>query len=220
MDSSELATIIKRRQTWKVLAPVDRPVTHPAETLERGDRKLGEAISAAGWAPFHYDRAADGIAEPWRVHVLNQTKCQALATEFSTLFTDIKSTNKLPGMLSGCGALALVTWLPQFSHGVHSEEEGTAREKQIQVDEEHLAATSAYVQNLLLLLTAEGLGTYWSSGGQFRTPTMFGHLKIPAEQRLLAAVFVDYSIESTSVERIGGKLRDQRSPSDKWTRWV
>lgn len=220
MDSSELATVIKRRQTWKVLAPVDQPVTHPAETLEHGDRKLGEAISAAGWAPFHYDRAANEISEPWRVHVLNQTKCQALAIEFPTLFTDVKPTNKLPGMLSACGALALVTWLPQFSHGARSEGEATAKEKQIQVDEEHLAATSAFVQNLLLLLTAEGLGTYWSSGGQFRTPTMFAHLQIPAEERLLAAVFVDYSIENTSAERISGKLRDQRSPSDKWTRWV
>ena len=220
MDSSELATIIKQRQTWKALAPVDSPVIHPTQTLERGDQKLGQAISAAGWAPFHYDRSADSIAEPWRVHVLNQSKCHTLATEFSTLFTDIKPTNKLPGMLSACGSLALVTWLPQFSHGAKPDDEAFAKEKQIQVDEEHLAAASAFVQNLLLMLTAEELGTYWSSGGQFRTPAMFEHLNIPAEQRLLAAVFVDYDPQNQVVERIAGKHRESRSDPSRWTRWI
>ncbi len=220
MDSSQIASIIKRRQTWKVLAPVDQPIIHSRETLDRGDDALREAIAVAGWAPFHYDRAVDGVKEPWRVHVLDQTKCRSLATEFAGLFPDIKPTNKLPTMLSACGALALVTWLPQFSHGAHGNNDAVAKDKQTQVDEEHLAATSAYVQNLMLLLTADGFGTYWSSGGQFRTMPMFEHLSIPANERLLAAVFVDYASDSSSPERIAGKLQDQRSPSDKWTRWV
>ena len=220
MDSSQISSIIKQRQTWKVLAPVDQPIIHSPETLKRGDGALREAIAAAGWAPFHYDRAVDGVKEPWRIHVLDQTKCRSLAAEFASLFSDIKPTNKLPGMLSACGALALITWLPQFSHGAQSSDEAVAKEKQIQVDEEHLAATSAYVQNLMLLLTADGFGTYWSSGGQFRTPPMFEHLNIPANERLLAAVFVDYAPDSVSPERIAGKLRDQRSAAGKWTRWV
>ena len=220
MDSSQTATIIKRRQTWKVLAPVDQPIIHSLEVLQRGDQALREAIATAGWAPFHYDRAVDGVKEPWRVHVLDQTKCRALAAEFSGLFPDIKPTNKLPGMLSACGALALVTWLPQFSHGVQTDDEAVAKEKQTQVDEEHLAAAAAYVQNLMLLLTADGLGSYWSSGGQFRTPPMFEHLQIPTHERLLAAVFVDYAPDSSSTERIAGKLRDQRSAASQWARWI
>jgi nitroreductase len=123
-------------------------------------------------------------------------------------------------MLSACGALALVTWLPQFSCDSAELEKDADKDKQIQIDEEHLAATSAFVQNLLLLLTAEGLGTYWSSGGQFRLPAMFDHLKIPSDQRTLAAIFVDYSPTNVSTERIAGKLRDRRSDSSRWTRWV
>lgn len=223
MDSLPISDIVQRRQTLKVLAPVDQPIIHAVDRVQRGDHALREAIAVAGWAPFHYDRAVDGVKEPWRVHVLDQTKCRSLATEFSEMFPDIKPTNKLPSMLSACGALALVTWLPQFSHGVPVDQNGNgsvAKEKQGQVDEEHLAATSAYVQNLMLLLTADGFGTYWSSGGQFRTPTMFEHLKIPAQERLLAAVFVDYAPENGSAERISGKLRDQRSASSQWSRWI
>lgn len=220
MDPTELASIIKRRQTWKVLAPVDHPVVHSEKGVANGNQKVSDAIATAGWAPFHYDRAVDGIVEPWRVHVLDQSRCRALAAEFPSLFTDIKPNNKLPGMLSACGALVLVNWLPQFSHGADGGGGSVAKEKQLQVDEEHLAATSAFVQNLLLMLTAEGMGTYWSSGGQFRTPTMFEHLEIPVEQRLLAAVFVDYTPSSSPAERLAGKLRDQRSDSNQWTRWI
>jgi len=220
MQSSELATIIQQRQTWKVLAPVDQPVIHSAETLDAGDQKLTEAIAAAGWAPFHYDRATDGIAEPWRAHVLNQTQCRALAIEFPSLFADIKPTNKLPGILSACGSLVLVTWLPQFSHDAQTDAEELPKEKQIQVDEEHLAAASAFVQSLLLMLTAQELGPYWSSGGQFRTPAMFEHLKIPTVQRLLAAIFVDYDPQHQAAERIAGKHRESRADSSRWARWI
>lgn len=222
MDSDSLASIIKQRQTWKVLAPVDEPINHSPEKLQTGDQKLTDSIATAGWAPFHYDRASDGIAEPWRVHVLNQDRCRGLAKKFSSLFSDIKPSNKLPSMLSACGALALVTWLPQFSHGAGTSgsDAGMEKEKQIQVDEEHLAAASAFVQNLLLLLTAEGLGSYWSSGGQFRSKQMFQHLQIPVEQRLLAAVFVDYAPERTPPERVAGKLRNNRSDVKQWKRDV
>lgn len=220
MDSSEIASVIQRRQTWKVLAPVDQPILHSPETLQRGDETLKQAIATAGWAPFHYDRAVDGVKEPWRVHVLNQSACRALASDFPGMFSDIKPSNKLPGMLSACGALALVTWLPQFSHGAGNGGGDFAKEKQIQIDEEHLAAASAYVQNLLLLLTAEGLGSYWSSGGQFRTAKMFEHLNIPTTERLLAAVFVDYEPDGSAADRISGKLRQQRSAANRWARWI
>ena len=220
MDATELATIIKQRQTWKVVAPVEQPIVHSEETLAAGDQKVAEAIATAGWAPFHYDRAVEGIAEPWRVHVLNQDRCRALSTEFRTMFPDAKPNNKLPLMLSACGALALVTWLPQFSDGAGGKDQSVDKEKRAQIDEEHLAATSAYVQNLLLLLTADRLGTYWSSGGQFRELRMFEHLEIPINQRLLAAIFIDYDPKNSSPERIAGKLRNQRSDQSQWTRWI
>ena len=177
-------------------------------------------MRCAGWAPFHYDRAHEGIAEPWRAHVLWHEDCRTIAANFHRWFDDVKPSNKLPRMLSTCGALVLVTWIPQFQSvtGAHSSE---TPEKQRQVDEEHLAAASAMVQNLLLLLSADSMGTYWSSGGTFRTSAMFERLEIPAQERLLAAVFVEFpETNSQPLERIAGKQRANRSKTHQWMREI
>ena len=97
-----------------------------------------------------------------------------------------------------------------------SPESSSPTEKQLQVDEEHLAATAAYVQNLILILTSHGFGTYWSSGGQFRSEVMRDKLGIQHNGRLLAAVFVDYQTDQDSYERLPGKLRDRRSTDQQW----
>ena len=176
---------------------------------------LHQALVDSQWAPFHYARNVDGIAEPWRCHVFSVEACRQLAGELGTLIQDLKPNNKLAGMLSSCGALVLVTWLPQF-------DEEAAREKQREVNEEHLAAASAMTQNLLLLLTAQGLGTYWGSGALLRKPAVWKHLGLSPDERLVAAVFVDYLPDAGPdqgiVERIPGKNRLLRSPAEKLIR--
>ena len=91
---------------------------------------------------------------------------------------------------------------------------------QVAVDEEHLAASSAMVQNFLLMLTAHGMGTYWSSGGKLGDPAFFEHVGIHNRgERLLAAVFVEYpETQGDDRERIPGKHRDSRS--DGWIREI
>ena len=139
--------------------------------------------------------------------------------EFFEWFEDVKPNNKLPSMLNACGSLVLVSWLPQFAcpaQLAQTPDASQSTEKQQQVDEEHLAATAAYVQSLILILTAHGFGTYWSSGGQFRSQEMRTKLGIQHEGRLLAAVFVDYQTDQDSFERLPGKLRDRRSADQQW----
>ena len=220
-DAARITAIIKQRQTFKVLAgtSADQAVAETTESLTEdqrlaADAQVIQAIRDAGWAPFHYDRAADAMAEPWRVEWLPQAKCREVAANFFQWFDDVKPSNKLPSMLNACGSLVLVSWLPQFAgQGVAAD---SPTDKQQQVDEEHLAATAAYVQNLMLILTAHGFGTYWSSGGQFRTEVMRRKLDVSHDGRLLAAVFVDYQVERDSVERLPGKLRERRSPDQQW----
>ena len=135
-------------------------------------------------------------------------------------------------MLSACGACVLVSWLPQFE-GVdrgdaeRKEEALPPKAKQLQIDQEHLAATSAYVQNLLLLLTASNMGTYWSSGGQFREDAMKDKLGIETAGSVLAAVFVDFfdggagqgdasKSNQKAPDRIAGKLANKRAPAQQW----
>ena len=216
-DAELITAIIKQRKTFKVLAsssPEEALVQSLADDQRlAADRRVAMAIRDAGWAPFHYDRAVDGMAEPWRVEFLTQSKCREVADNFFQWFDDVKPSNKLPSMLNVCGSLVLVSWLPQFAgQGL----DGSLTEKQQRIDEEHLAATAAYVQNLILILTAHRLGTYWSSGGQFRSEVMRRKLGIDHNGRLLAAVFVDYQVDRDSVERLPGKLRERRSSVQQW----
>jgi nitroreductase len=219
----QIADLIRRRETLKVLGSVEQPVTITEPSANANDAKVLASIASAGWAPFHYDRAIDGVAEPWRVHVVWHQDCRCIAGKFHQWFDDVKPSNKLPAMLSACGALVLVTWLPQFKSGFGSgsNDESVAPDKQVSVDEEHLAATSAMIQNMLLVLTAHGMGTYWSSGGQFRTPTMFEQLGIKGNESLLAAVFIEYpETMSQPIDRLAGKQRENRSAEAKWIREV
>lgn len=216
-EPNQLSKVIRHRQTWKVLGDPSQPVKFEKSVTDQCDQKIREAIATAGWAPFHYDRSVDGIAEPWRVHFVGQVACRRIANEFPKLFSDIKPGNKLPAMLSACGALLLVTWLPQFRGDADANSEGLTLEKQRLVDDEHIFATGAMIQNLLLLLTAAGLGTYWSSGGQLGSPPMFERLSISDSERLAAAIFVEYpNGQGKVIDRIAGKNRDRRSASQAW----
>ena len=226
---------IAARRTFKVIGDVANPVTFDLEVDERCRALVRSAVRAADAAPFHYDRNLDGVAQPWRVDILWHDSCQKVAANFHQWFDNVKPGNKLPSMLSACGACAVVSWLPQFEDvpegsGARFSDSGEAlpaKAKQTQIDQEHLAATSAYVQNLLLLLTASNMGTYWSSGGQFRDDTMKEKIGVKKSGSVLAAVFVDFlsvgagqgdATKSTqgSLERIPGKLANKRAPMERW----
>ena len=223
-DAQVLSEIIRARKTLKVLGDVTRPVYFSKETAEICDRKVIDSIQTAGWAPFHYNRDQDGIAEPWRIHVIWHEDCRSIASRFHDWFPDVKASNKLPAMLSACGALIITTWIPQFrgeSQQLEGVDNSIGLPKQVTIDDEHLAAAAAMVQNLLLLLTAHSMGTYWSSGGQFRTLEMFEKLGIKPNESFLSGVFVEYpDTQDEPMERVGGKQRSNRSIEHAWLREI
>lgn len=201
---------IRNRRTLKVLGDTNHPLEISREICDTNRPLVLQAIADAGCAPFHYDRNHQSIAEPWRFHLLWHEQCRKIAANFFEWFDgDIKPNTKIPAMLSASGALIIVNWLPQ---------EGLAKsEKSTLINEEHLAATAAAVQNLLLLLTAHGMGTYWSSGGQFRSEAMFSRMGISPVERLLAAVFVEFpETMNLDMERLPGKQRKNRTSVDNW----
>ncbi|MEM7811087.1 MAG: nitroreductase [Planctomycetota bacterium] len=206
---ADFAAVVRARRTEKVLADPAQPVTFAPEVAAKHDAAVLAAVRDAGWAPFHYDRKADGVVEPWRVTVLEHAACRTVAGRLPEWLGD--AVGKLPAMFAACGSAVVVSWLPQFRDG---EKPATATE--VNVDDEHLAAASAYTQTLLLSLTAGGFGTYWSSGGKLRTSepgrAAFGLEPIA---RMLAIVFVDYpESKDFPVERVPGKHRDRRG--DGW----
>lgn len=214
--------IVEQRRTVKVLANVDDPVRFDEDTIIRSDRMVKQVVASAGLAPFHYVRGFEDIAEPWRAYFLNWESCRQLSRKFPE-WVNLKPTNKVPAMLAACGCLLLVTWIPQFRSkpNIYPDPSPTdiPSKNQIQIDDEHLAATAAFVQNILILATAAGLGSYWSSGGGLDSPEVFRQLKISQEEKLLAALFIEYSSNDTrQLERINGKNHPLRSSVDRWFR--
>ncbi|NEP62779.1 MAG: nitroreductase [Symploca sp. SIO2G7] len=205
-----METVIRSRRTEKVLCDIEAYRSVPNDVADRNRKVILQAIKTAGWAPFHYDRNVAGMAEPWRAHVLWHDDVKKAAVY---LRDKLKVTSKEPKLAAACSTLVLITWLPEFYHLASRTDTQIAR------DEEHLAAASAMVQNLLLILTAQGMGTYWSSGGKFRGPEMFRYLGMSDNERLLAAVFIEYpEMMDDSKQRKSGKQRDNRC--EQWIREV
>ncbi len=200
-----VAEIIRSRVTEKVLANDEFQHQLSPELEAENDQKVIAALETAGWAPFHYPRNVDGLAEPWRAYFLNRHHAEKAANYLSEQL-DVKS--KEPLLANTCNALVLVTWLPEANPD--NLENITLR------NTEHLAASSAMVQNLLLMLTAEEMTNYWSSGGKFGSAEMFDYLEIPRDESLLAAVFIEYpqaksATDDNIKQRKPGAHRDKRS---------
>jgi nitroreductase len=125
-------------------------------------------------------------------------------------------------MLASADAMIMATWLPNpSSTGSATTSDSEAFEPTLG-NVEHIAAASAAVQSLLLAATAAGFETYWSSGGVLRSRELFDYLNIPAQQRLLGAIFLfpHYVPRNAKVEIAESKLRGERHPASHWSRWV
>jgi nitroreductase len=206
--------IARRRQTIKVIAESELPCSDDREVVDR-------LVALAGWAPFHKICSPDhrtgtlsGI-EPWRFHCLDAEQCRTLRS----LVANDPAAGKIPGMLASARATILSTWLPNPSSEPPRDSE--AFEPSLG-NVEHIAAASAAVQSLLLAATAAGINNYWSSGGVLRKPENFARLGIPANERLLGAVFLFPNALPPGFigEIVNSKLRSDRCPSSKWSRWI
>lgn len=206
--------LIRARKTEKILAELSDATPIPTPLHEEKRTLILEALETSGWAPFHYPRQVNDLAEPWRAHILWDQEAHQVAHH---LQTNLGVTTKEPKLAAACHCLILATWLPESD--IWKNPQSPPKPEALARDEEHLAASAAMVQNLLLSLTAEGLGTYWSSGGKFRSPEMFRYLGISENERLLAAIFIEYpELRNDQHERKPGALRDKRSTA--WIREV
>lgn len=217
MSLEELACVdrmLRARRTEKVMASHAVALAWSSEELTKGDENVQSAIEIAGFAPFHYPLGANGAVEPWRVHWLKQPDASRLADRVRSSEALSKEAGKIPALLWACGSLVLVCEQP--------DQALADEKKRAAVNREHLMAVSAYSQSLLLALQARGLGSYWSSGGVLNSSTVMQWLGIPANQLLVAAIFVDYRLPfpEGSVERVPGKLRESRTTVENWTRTI
>jgi nitroreductase len=209
--------VIHARRTLKLRADPENPLD-----ITKGEafkRTVEELLELAGKAPFHYEspqelrqRDLDG-AEPWRFHALDALSCRKLLADFNKN-KPVKSSEGIKQMLATADALILVTWLPEHSNKKQGKFHPNVKNM------EHIAATGAAIQNLLLAATGMGIINYWSSGGSLRTAKVKRHVGIPEEEILLGAIFLFPSEYPDSVLLKKGKNRENRGPLTDWMNWL
>lgn len=209
---------IRARRTIKLKADPDNPL--PVNDDPKFSKTVEELIEAAGFAPFHYSSAEfyqkEGKLtgkEPWRFHSLNSQNCRNLLDILKS-GSVIKTSEGILQMLAAADALILVTWLPEPSASPSKKFYPNVKNM------EHIAATGAAIQNLLLAATEKGITNYWSSGGVLRKPQVMEKLGIPVQEILLGAVFLFPDPDKTDAEVITGKNREIRSGKEKWMEWI
>lgn len=205
--------VIRNRRTRKVLGHLHSPAHIPHGFREQ----VEAAVRIAAWAPFHYpankihqQHALDSCV-PWRFYALAQADCLTLAhCLLKKGAGNITPTSSIIRMLAAAGSVVLTTWLP----------EPETHQQAKQMNEEHLAAAAAAVQNLLLAGEARGIQTYWSSGGILASGECFELCGIPSNQKLLGAIFMFPPQADATATVHEGKLRDHRGAPDSWRTWV
>ena len=210
---------IKHRKTQKVLA--NNPWIPSLTDGERG-RLIQELLTLAAAAPYHYESAGKYRTDltsglPFRCYVADAARCRA-AVDYATV--EEVQAGKINQMLNAAEVLFIVTWLPDtFGEPVQGGEPipftGNLRNM------EHLAATGAAIQNMLVGATALGYPNYWSSGGVLRFDPMRSHFNVPTEEIILGALFIfPKDAESRADEVLHGKLREKGKALDTWSKKV
>ena len=212
-----LDEILKNRRTQKILANPESPRPLGPDQ-ESWSKLLLDLVELAGTAPFHYpshevhrmDKTLASIV-PWRMYLLDEPSCRSLLAEFQQRGIN---GGKITQMLAVARAMIQVCWLPEpGALGDNELFQGNQRNM------EHIAATSAAIQNLLLAATARGIPSYWSSGGKLRDQPFPGLLGIPDTQIPLGYLFL-FPPEPEDVEIKPGALRGKGGSVSDWAAWV
>ena len=210
-----LKNAIETRHTLKVLADPEAPWDVPApDARERFANLLEFAVQAPFHKPAHDSHREEPLTSPvpWRFHAIDGENCRRLLEKLKA--EDVES-GKIKNMLAAADGLVLTTWLPNPSDETLGFQEyaGTF------ANMEHIAAASSAIQNLLLLATAEGWNSYWSSGGVLRSELVFSWSGINTAEILLGAVFL-FPADTRDASSKPGSLRDRKGPAETWSRWV
>ena len=183
--------IIKQRKTAKVLA--DAPWKASLTTIEQ-EELIKDLLEFAACAPYHYKSAAkyhtSGLDSPlpFRAYTMTSATCRKLAAQLQSMDPP---PGKIVNMLWAAEALIMMTWLPDVFGDQPQEREmeplpftGNLRNM------EHIAASSAAIQNILIGATQRGYPNYWSSGGVLRQKAGRQLLSVPLEEMLLGCLFI------------------------------
>lgn len=170
-----------------------RPDPVPREIIER-------MLEAAVWAPNHH------LTQPWEFIVLTGQGKQRFAeirSEFRrTLLPDpsgpaaARVLNKVYADAMAASAIIVVT---------------TTAPEDPDLRDDDFGATMCAIQNMLLIATGLGVGTYLRTGGLIRFAPLLEFLGVPPDRRIAGAIYVGYPDHVPQRRRI---------PPAQKTRWV
>ena len=212
------SSCIRQRRTLKVLADVDRPWPPPDPQFKS---VMVELMHLAACAPFHYacdaSHQTDALDSPapWRFYAVDGQRARALLNYVKTLDEPL---GKIGSMLAAANGLVMVTWLPDPADDPGAVEFQSFVPSRRNM--EHIAATAAAIQNMLLAATERGVDSYWSSGGAvLRGQSVYRQLGIPSNQVLLAAVFL-FPSDTQDADTKTGANRGKCGKQSRWVKWV
>lgn len=158
------AEILRSRRTVGAFRP-DPP---PRAIVE-------QALELACWAPNHRK------TEPWRFHWLGRETTAAIVELNATLVAEKKGPDAAAAKRKQWSAVP--GWLAVTC----------LRSSDPLLQEEDYAACCCAVQNLMLALWSQGIGTKWSTGDVTRHPEYFRLLGVnPDEQRSVGLIWYGY----------------------------
>lgn len=205
-------TILSKRRTLKILSTSSLEINQP----ENFSNDINEMLELAGKAPFHYPANTKAVEQhqlksiaPWRFYVLDSKACRDLAAYY--LNHKIEG-GKIVQMLNCATALIQATWIPEESDSKEME----LNQKNI----EHIAATSAAIQNLLLSATEKEYENYWSSGGTLRDENFKTLLKIPKNEQLLGSIFLFKDVDTANTKQIKGAWRNKQGKNKDYATFI
>lgn len=208
---------IRNRKTLKVRVDPENPL--PVTKGEEFKQTMEELIELGGQAPFHYESSKkqrsgkqQGV-EPWRFHALDGKNCRNLLNAFNADKPQ-KAPEGIKQMLAAADGLIITTWLPERNRKLSNKFHPNLKNM------EHIAATGAAIQNLMLAATSGGINAYWSSGGIMRRPKVLEFMGIPKHEILLGAVFLFPDEIPESVQTITGKNAEKRGDLGDYMDWI
>ncbi|MAO66466.1 MAG: hypothetical protein CL666_15855 [Balneola sp.] len=208
---------IRARKTLKVRVDPQNPL--PASKGKDFKKTMEELMELAGQAPFHYESAEPqrsgelkGI-EPWRFHALDGESCRNLLKAFNADKPQ-KAPDGIKQMLAAADGLIITTWLPERTRKLSRKFHPNLKNM------EHIAATGAAIQNLLLAATSRGINAYWSSGGIMRKPKVLEFMGIPSHEILLGAIFFFPDEIPETAQTKTGKNADKRGEAGDYMDWI
>lgn len=200
---------IRQRRTIKAIS--EQPL--PIKPLDKSF--IQTLMESAYYAPYHYPCQSlyqNNLSSPlpWRFYVLSSQTCRELA---ANLQEQKISAEKIIGMLNSADYLIQSTWCPLVDSNSTEEDLFVGN----LINMEHIAASGAAIQNLLLTATALGYENYWSSGGVLRDSYVSRLLGINEQEILLGSLFIfpsETEGENNPMVFSNGKRRDKRGEID------